>query len=91
MTRTTIMLPETLKQRAIRQAQSVGISLGELIREALKTELERNSPDAGSDMFLADDDCFMGDVGGITKWSHYRHKRWPRQDLMLRYGEKAWA
>ena len=40
MKRTTIMLPEELKNQAERSAASMGISLGELIRESLEARLK---------------------------------------------------
>ena len=39
MKRTTIMLPEALRQRASSHAKQRGISLGELIRSSLDTTL----------------------------------------------------
>ena len=36
MKRTTVMLPEDLKNRAIRHANAIGISLGVFIRESLE-------------------------------------------------------
>jgi len=39
MHRTTIMLPEDLKEKAQRRADSRGISLGELVRECLSDRL----------------------------------------------------
>ena len=39
MKRTTVMLPEELKSRAELSAERMGISLGELIREALAERL----------------------------------------------------
>jgi hypothetical protein len=40
MKRTTIMLPEELKNQAERSAATMGISLGELIRESLEARLK---------------------------------------------------
>ena len=40
MKRTTIMLPEELKHQAERSAASLGISLGELIRDSLEARLK---------------------------------------------------
>ncbi len=42
MHRTTLMLPRDLKVQAERRAKKLGVSLGELIREALKTALACN-------------------------------------------------
>jgi hypothetical protein len=43
MKRTTIMLPEALRQRAAFRARQRGISLGELIRDSLDTTLPADS------------------------------------------------
>ena len=45
MHRTTVMLPRELKERAAREARSRGVSLGELIREALASRLSDPSDD----------------------------------------------
>jgi hypothetical protein len=42
MHRTTVMLPPELKARAMKRADEKGVSLGELIREALSTLLDRD-------------------------------------------------
>jgi len=54
MRRTTVMLPDDLKDRAMRQAGSLGISLGEFIRDALVLSLERPEEALGRDPLLAD-------------------------------------
>lgn len=56
MQRTTIMLPVKLKARAARSARRRGISLGELIRDALEASVSRQprGPDAEDDAFWAD-------------------------------------
>lgn len=73
MHRTTIMLPEELRRRASREAEALGISLGELIRRRLaatldedKAELPRfftrapwNGP-GPSDVALRHDDYLYG-------------------------------
>jgi hypothetical protein len=45
MHRTTVMLPRELKERAAREARSRGVSLGEVIREALASRLRGPSDD----------------------------------------------
>ena len=40
--RTTIVLPETLKQRAVIRAREQGISFGELVRRAVEKDLVAN-------------------------------------------------
>jgi len=44
MHRTTILLPEDLYQSAGREARSMGVSLGELIRRRLAGSPKRNEP-----------------------------------------------
>lgn len=58
MIRTTIMLPEGLKTKAMRQAKKMNLSFGELVREALemKTNVNRGTP--SDDPFFADDALF---------------------------------
>ena len=54
MQRTTIMLPRDLKQRAARAAKSRGISLGELIREALAGVLRADPGASDPDPLIGD-------------------------------------
>jgi hypothetical protein len=54
MYRTTIMLPETLKTRALEAAREDGISLGEIIRRALEDRLAHAQTDLGRDPFFSD-------------------------------------
>ena len=63
MKRTTIMIPDELKMRAIKYASRMGMSLGGFIRESLERALEH--PDGGqssdtTDPLLADDAVFSG-------------------------------
>ncbi len=60
MKRTSLMLPEPLKARAHERARQEGISLGELLRQALEARLEASMPDAGDDPFFADDAVWTG-------------------------------
>ena len=62
MHRTTIMLPEALKDQAAKSAGSQEISLGELIRRALEEYLERTPADPAQDPFFADTDFYDGPV-----------------------------
>ena len=55
MERTTIMLPEDLKMRALKHAEIMGLSLGGFIRESLEKPLRP------SDVEQADDDPFFAD------------------------------
>lgn len=60
MIRTAIMIPEKLKGRAEKFAQSKGISLGELIR----LSLEKNLQNETKDTFFSDNEIFTGEVPG---------------------------
>lgn len=55
MQRTTIMLPRDLKVLAANYSEKMGVSLGQLIRDCLRKELDR----AGSNATLKD--CFFED------------------------------
>jgi len=54
MKRTTIMLPEDLRRRAISRARQRGVSLGELIRESLDAAVPDVRYEAGPDPLFAD-------------------------------------
>ena len=54
MKRTTIMLPEDLRRRAMTRARQRGVSLGELIRDSLDAALPGVSYEAGSDPLFED-------------------------------------
>ena len=56
MKRTTIMLPDDLKMRALKHADIMGLSLGGLIRESLEKTLNT------SDVDQTDDDPFFADT-----------------------------
>jgi len=61
MNRTTIMLPPELKTRATNQAKKMKISLGQYIRETLKSSLEMESGrEADDDSLFLDDAVFGG-------------------------------
>lgn len=62
MHRTTIMLPEPLKDRAVQTAGAQEISLGELIRRAVEEYLARVPADPAQDPFFADTDFYDGPV-----------------------------
>ena len=62
MKRTTVMIPEDLKIRAARRASSVGISLGELIRESLERALNSDFAELLDDPFLTDNAVYEGDT-----------------------------
>ena len=54
LNRTTIVLPQDLKARAIRLAKQLGISLGELVRQSLASQLKPVGRQASLDPLLAD-------------------------------------
>jgi len=62
MRRTTIMIPEGLKIRAARRANSSGLSLGAFIREALERALRSSSAGTLDDPFLTDNAVYEGDT-----------------------------
>ena len=64
MHRTTIMLPEDLRQRAVRKAQEMGISLGEFMRNCAEKELKAEKKGKHKrkerDPFFADEEVWTG-------------------------------
>jgi hypothetical protein len=62
MKRTTVMIPDDLKIRASKHASSVGISLGEFIRESLEKALKSNPVGLLDDPFFSDNVVFEGDT-----------------------------
>ncbi len=71
MKRTTIMLPEDLKMRALKRADIVGLSLGGFIRESLEKSLQTPDVDqADDDPFLADNATFQGKTPGDLALKH---------------------
>lgn len=54
MKRTTIMLPEALRRRALSRARQKGVSLGELIRDSLDAALPAVSYDVDHDPLFED-------------------------------------
>jgi hypothetical protein len=54
MKRTTIMLPEAVRQRALIRARQKGVSLGELIRDSLDAALPAVANDAVRDSLFED-------------------------------------
>ena len=71
MKRTTIMLPDDLKIRALRKANILGLSLGGFIRESLELALRSNNRDLmAEDPFFADDATYLGDTPGDLAGKH---------------------
>jgi hypothetical protein len=54
MKRTTIMLPDDLRRRAVFRARQRGVSLGELIRESLDAAVPQVNYEAGPDPLFQD-------------------------------------
>lgn len=54
MKRTTIMLPEALRRRALSRAKQKGVSMGELIRDSLDAALSAVTYDAERDPLFED-------------------------------------
>ena len=62
MQRTTIMLPRDLKERAVREARDRGVSLGELIREALAALMRGDREISTDDPLIADSAVYDGPI-----------------------------
>ena len=62
MQRTTIMLPPELKIAARNLANELGISVGNLIREALLQRLEQNKKDKKTDLLFSNFSVYEGDT-----------------------------
>lgn len=60
--RTTVMLPEDLRARAASRARKLGVSLGEFIRTAMASMLEKTRGAADDDPLLRDDAVYEGPV-----------------------------
>jgi len=64
MHRTTIMIPDDLKEQAAKRARERGVSFGELVREALRDCLQRAAAKKSGfadDPVFADTAVFEGD------------------------------
>ena len=73
MDRTTVMLPGDLKLKAKRKAANMGISLGELIRVSLKTQIEEKTDTLQDDPFLSDNSVFSGNVPDDLSLNHDKY------------------
>ena len=60
MRRTTVMIPEDLKNRAAKRANSMGLSLGGFIRDSLEMALKSKGAGMFDDPYLADTDVYEG-------------------------------
>ncbi len=73
MRRTTIMLPEELKQHALLRARGEGISLGELIRRSLAETLAEGATDQRDDPLFADSAVYHGPAPSDLAADHDRY------------------
>ncbi len=69
MHRTTIMLPEDLKTKAEEFCRKKGLSLGEVVREAVRDLLRKAEEDAG-DSFFCDTAIYHEDAPGDLSRNH---------------------
>ncbi len=63
MHRTTVMIPDELKDEAVKQARARGVSLGHFVRDALREtveRIERKRALIGEDPLFADEAVFEG-------------------------------
>ena len=58
MKRTTLLIPPELKRRAERRARVLGLSFGELVRNALEASLRESAADRKVDPMFADEAVF---------------------------------
>ena len=72
MKRTTIMLPEDLRRRALLRASQKGVSLGELIRDSLDAALPGATYEAQGDP-LFEDVVFDGPAPSDLSVNHDKH------------------
>ena len=73
MKRTTVMLPRNLKMRAMNQAHSMGISLGEFIRRALKNLLNSSKNSTAEDPLFDDTATFPAPTPGDLSKNHDKY------------------
>jgi metal-responsive CopG/Arc/MetJ family transcriptional regulator len=69
MHRTTILLPEDLKAKAEEFSRKKGLSLGEVVREAMRDLLNKAEDESG-DSFLCDTAVYQGDVPKDLSHNH---------------------
>ena len=72
--RTTLMLPAELKAQAQQRARQLGISLGQLIRQALESELaESGGVGHAEDPLFTDDAVWTGEAPTDLAADHDRY------------------
>ena len=70
MYRTTIMLPEELKSRVVRESASLGVSLGEFVRGALAAALDDGTSSEDNDTLFSDHASYAGKAPKNAAASH---------------------
>jgi len=73
MKRTTVMIPEDLKNRAAKRASSTGISLGGFIRESLERVLRADIAVVNDDPFLTDNAVYEGNTKADLAQNHDKY------------------
>ena len=73
MKRTTIMLPVELKDKAKRHADSKGISMGKLIRDALISVLRSERSERSRDSLFVDKAIYDGPAPADGSKNHDRY------------------
>ena len=73
MKRTTIMMPDDLKIRAAKRADSLGISLGEFIRDSLERNLKLNNVVIFDDPYISDNSVYDGDTPRDLAQNHDKY------------------
>ena len=71
--RTTIMLPDELRRRAVLVAREEGISMGELIRRSLLESLREREAPAEEDPLFADGVVFAEEAPSDLAAEHDRY------------------
>lgn len=67
------MLPESLRERALRRAHEEGVSLGQLIRNSLTSTLLGERTGSGGDSLLRDKAVYRGPAPKDTAQEHDRY------------------
>ena len=73
MKRTTVMIPDDLKNRAVKRADAIGISLGEFIRESLRRNLKSDSALPFVDSYISDCAVYEGDTPTDLAQNHDKY------------------
>lgn len=82
MERTTIMLPRDMKLQAAQYAKKKGISMGELIRNAIAATLDQSrKKDSDADPLFTDQECFTGPVPADISAHHDKYLYSKEDDL----------